>query len=228
MRGMKLIGLSLLLVAGSASAELSSTITLTTDYDFRGISQTAEDPALQASLDWANEGGFYAGIWGSNVDFDSESDFELDGYVGFAGGEEDELGYDVGLVYYSYWPDDDDINYAEIYAGVSYNILDAKLWYSDDYVNSGESAYYIEANANLELEQGFGVGFHIGYSDGDAFDGGLDYMDYSVAGTYSWSNFDFELKYVDSDADGCSDVDVLSCDGRLILLVSTTLPWAKE
>ena len=43
---------ALALAIGSASlaqAEISSTLTLASDYDFRGISQTARDPALQAS-----------------------------------------------------------------------------------------------------------------------------------------------------------------------------------
>ena len=39
--------------AATAQAEVSSTITLASDYDFRGITQTARDPALQASLDWS-------------------------------------------------------------------------------------------------------------------------------------------------------------------------------
>ena len=57
------------LAAPLARAEVSSTITLATDYDFRGITQTARDPALQASLDWSSESGFYLGAWVSNVDF---------------------------------------------------------------------------------------------------------------------------------------------------------------
>lgn len=227
MRGMKLVGLSLLLVAGSASAELTSTITLTSDYDFRGFSQSAEDPALQASLDWSSDGGFYAGAWASNVDFGpgSESDVELDGYIGFAGGEEDGLGFDVGLVYYSYWPDDDEVDYAEIFAGLSYNVFEVKAWYSDDYFGVGESAYYIEGNLTFELPQEFGLGVHVGMSDGDAFDDSV--VDYSANVTKSFGNFDFELKYTDTDLDGC-DTEVFSCDGRVILSVSTTLPWGSE
>lgn len=230
MRGMKLIGLlSLLLAAGAANAQFSSTITAISDYDFRGFSQTAEDPALQASLDWAHESGFYAGAWASNVDFGpgTESDLETDFYVGFAGGEEDGLGYDVGIVYYAYWPDDDDVNFAEIYAGFTYNIFGLKLWYADDFANVGESAYYIEGNVTFELPQEFGLGLHVGWSDGDYWDD-ASYADYSVSVTKSFNHFDFELKYVDSDADGCDQSDVFSCDGRVILGVSTTLPWSNE
>ncbi|MGB3021952.1 MAG: TorF family putative porin, partial [Methyloceanibacter sp.] len=42
---------------------LSATLALTTDYVFRGISQTAGNPAVQGSFD-ASYGIFYAGIWG--------------------------------------------------------------------------------------------------------------------------------------------------------------------
>ena len=56
-------------MAATANAEVSSTITVASDYDFRGITQTARDPALQASLDWAAESGLYVGAWASNVDF---------------------------------------------------------------------------------------------------------------------------------------------------------------
>ena len=48
--------------AATAQAEVSSTITLASDYDFRGITQTARDPALQASLDWSTESGFYLAL----------------------------------------------------------------------------------------------------------------------------------------------------------------------
>ena len=51
------------------AAELSATVTATTDYDFRGITQTAQDPAIQGSIDLATDPGFYAGVWASNVDF---------------------------------------------------------------------------------------------------------------------------------------------------------------
>ena len=52
--------LGLLAAAAAAQAEVSSTWTLTNDYDFRGASQSAKDPAVQASIDWANESGWYA------------------------------------------------------------------------------------------------------------------------------------------------------------------------
>ena len=68
-----------------ASADgFSSTVTGVSDYDFRGVSLSATDPALQASVDFAADSGFYAGAWVSNIDYGSaiDGDIELDLYGG--------------------------------------------------------------------------------------------------------------------------------------------------
>ena len=78
----------LLAVAGSAYADFSVTPTLTSDYDFRGVTQTLEDPAIQLGLNYNHESGFYAGLWGSNVDFGpGKPNIEIDAFAGFAGGD---------------------------------------------------------------------------------------------------------------------------------------------
>src|SRR5262245_30541635 len=96
--------------AAAAHAGVTSTWTLASDYDFRGITQTAGDPAVQASLDYAHDSGWYLGGWASNVDFCApgattclDADYELDLYTGFTGSMgEGGLGWDVGLIYYTY------------------------------------------------------------------------------------------------------------------------------
>src|SRR5687767_2651799 len=135
MRNVRILASLGLLVAGAAAnAEVSSTWTLTNDYDFRGFSQSAKDPALQGSVDYAAANGWYLGAWASNVDFgdDADVDYEVDLYTGFAGEAEGGLGYDVGVVYYAY-PDESDFNYIEAYGGVSYQWFEGKLWYSNDF-----------------------------------------------------------------------------------------------
>ena len=56
----------LMATAAAAHAEFSATITGVTDYNFRGISLSANDPALQGSLDWGFDNGIYVGAWASN------------------------------------------------------------------------------------------------------------------------------------------------------------------
>jgi uncharacterized protein (TIGR02001 family) len=221
--------LALIAAATTAQAEWSGTVTAVSDYDFRGVTQTSQDPALQGSLDWAHESGFYAGVWGSNVDFGDccDENIEIDVYAGYSGGEE--ITYDVGYILYAY-PGADSINYSEFYGELGWKFLAGKIWYSPDYFGAGESALYYEANASFELPANFGLGLHLGYSDGDYW-GSDNYMDYAVGLTYALGNFELGLKWVDgSDLeayDGTPD-DVNSSEARAIFSISTSFPWAKE
>ena len=73
--------LAALALPGVAAAEpampISANVTFTTDYVFRGISQTDEKFAVQGGFDWSSEPtGIYAGAWASNVDFNSDTSVE--------------------------------------------------------------------------------------------------------------------------------------------------------
>ena len=52
---------------------ISADLALSTDYLFRFVSQTNEDPALSGGVDWSADNGFYVGVWGSNVDFGDDA-----------------------------------------------------------------------------------------------------------------------------------------------------------
>jgi uncharacterized protein (TIGR02001 family) len=230
-----LAALGLLAAATAANAEVSSTWTLTNDYDFRGFTQSAKDPAVQASLDYAAENGWYVGAWASNVDFgpDADVDYEVDLYTGFTGGDEEGLGWDVGVVYYAY-PDDSDINYFEAYGGISYDWFDAKLWYSNDFTGDATegdtSGIYVEANATFPLPQSFSILVHAGLSTGDYWDevNGDDVIDYSLGVGYDVGNFTLALKYVDTDTDVVVEDDVFNNEGRFVFTIETTFPWGDE
>ena len=234
MRNLRILGaLGLLTAAGVANAEVSSTWTLTSDYDFRGFSQSATDPAIQGSIDFAADSGFYVGAWASNVDFgdDAGVDYEVDVYAGFSGGET--LLWDAGIVYYAY-PDESDFNYAEIYGSLGYEWFEGKLWYSNDFggdaTEGDTSAIYAEANATIELPQNFSVLLHAGLSTGDYWDdvNGDDQIDYSVGVGYTAGNFDLALKYVDTDSDVEVTDDVFNNEGRVIFSIATTFPWGGD
>jgi len=222
----------LMAIGAVAQAEITGTVTAVSDYDFRGITQTSKDPALQGSIDYAHDSGFYAGAWASNVDFDTKGDIEVDLYAGFAGGET--FPWDVGLVWYTYPSSDGELlDFPEIYASLGYKWLEGKIWYSSNFGGASENAIYYEANANFELPAGFGLGLHVGKSDGDYWDT-ADYFDYSVGVTYTLGHFDLGLKWVDGSDLDSTDVpceswgDASSCEARAIFSVSTTFPWSKE
>lgn len=239
MIAMRVMPIVLCLLALPAAAEFSATITGVSDYDFRGVSQSAEDAALQGSIDFEHESGLYAGIWGSQIDFGDccDEDIELDYYAGFYGEVREGFEYDVGLIYYDFPGTNTDLDYAEIYFGGIWNQFDAKLWYTNDFFAIDESAYYLEGNYSFDLPHEFGVRLHLGYTDGDALDSdfaddtGLEsYLDYSIALSRAFGRFEASLMYVDTDLSGDFEVehDEFANDGRVIFSLSTTFPWSDE
>jgi uncharacterized protein (TIGR02001 family) len=222
-----LAALSLMALGAAAHAEVTGTVTVVSDYDFRGITQSAQDPALQGSIDYANDSGFYIGVWGSNIDFGDEfdADVEVDVYAGFRGGEE--VTWDVGAIYYGY-PGESDADFQEVYVSLGYNFLSGKVWYSPEFGGfDNDSAFYYELNANYAPADKWGLSAHIGKSDGDYW-GDDDYFDWNVGVSYALGHFTLGLKYIDGSdleiADGTPD-DIASSEARAVLSVSTTFPW---
>ncbi len=233
MRSLKAIAAILLLTTGVAQAQVSGTVTTVSDYSFRAISLTALDPALQGSIDWAHDSGFYAGAWASNIEYGPgvDGDIELDLYLGIAGGAEGGIGWDVGLVYYTYLEADNPNKYPEAWFGVTYGVFELKQWYTNDYVGADVDSYYTEANVSIELPAAFGLNLHAGYNYGDAF-GNSEYIDSSVGVGYTLGNFSLELRYIATDLDDNDSFfvrdDLFNTEDRAIFSVSTTFPWASE
>jgi uncharacterized protein (TIGR02001 family) len=221
-----LAAIVLTMSAAAVHADVTGTVTAVSDYDFRGFTQTKQDPAIQGSIDYTHSSGFYAGAWGSNVDFGNccDENVELDVYGGWRGGST--IAWDLGAIYYTY-PGAKSIDYPEIYAGGTWKVITGKIFYSWDFGNSNKSAEYYQLDANIPLPANFTLGLHTGYSDGSYW-GSDNYFDWSAGVTYAVSHFTLGLKWVDgSDYKPGNNVrnDVLSTDARAIFSVSTTFPW---
>ena len=110
---------------------LSGTAAFTTDYIFRGVSNSDENPAVQASFD-AAYGIFYAGIWGSNTDFGDG--IEIDYYAGIKPTWRN-FTFDIGALYYSF-PGFTSIDYFELKTGIGWAsgnwALGVTNYWSDD------------------------------------------------------------------------------------------------
>ena len=171
-------GAALLATSAVAQAEFSANIGVTSNYVWRGWTQTEDQAAIQGGVDYAHDSGFYAGTWASNVEFAPDSGAELDFYAGY-GGEVSGLGYDVGYVYYSY-PQFDDADFGEIYGSVSWEMLTVGLAYTanSDFDSDGDLYYY--GSVSFDLPQDFSIGATAGqYS-----------FDDSTSGTYNHYQLD--------------------------------------
>lgn len=213
-----------LAVAGEAAAQVSGSVTLTNNYLFRGVTQTNENPALQAGVTWNHDSGFYAGGWGSSISWLSDADpdvsssMELDGFVGYAGsfGESD-LGFDVGANYYWY-PGDfpsgyNSPNTLELYAGVTYKVLSAKYWYSTTDlfgIPDSDGSSNLDVAANWEFVPGLTLNAAVGKQWVNNY-GDLDYSFWKLGVTKSFeSGFSIAAAWNDTDIDGLDEAFTVS------------------
>ena len=219
-----LAGLALAVTATAAQADITFTPAVVSDYDFRGISQSAKDPAFQLGVD-VTSGPIHVGAWTSTVNFGSSST-EIDWLADYSFGSGETDKWNSGIVYYTY---PGGFSYPEIWLQGTKGWFSAAARYSNDYGNTSADAGYFEANVAIPLgETGFSITGHYGLSDGQYW-GDYNYSDYSIGVTKSLGKFNLALKYVDNDIDEDSPLytegDVLNTEDRVILSVSTTLPW---
>lgn len=137
-------------------ANLSSTVTLSSNYLFNGITLTEDGPALQPGLDWVSDSGWYLGSWGSNVSFVENTDREVDFYTGYYTELAKNWALDLGIAHYTYYGSSDSgaFDYPEAYIKVSYGDTKLSYWYAKDYFGAGGGHYIVMLSQNLQISQG--------------------------------------------------------------------------
>jgi uncharacterized protein (TIGR02001 family) len=226
-----LVASSVLLASASTTAmaegawEGSASVALSSEYVWRGISQTKSDPAISGSFDLGHESGFYTGIWASNVDFGSEASVEVDYYAGFGGDFGDSgFSYDVGGLYYDY-PSQEALDFFEVYGFVSYSFVTVGAAYTAwaDTDASEDNVYY-----SLDLSHDIGnytLAAGVGYYDFDESANGEDsYVNYYIGASTEFAGFGFDLTYNDTndDAEDYLDDDSIT-DGSLVFTISKSM-----
>ena len=195
-------------MAGTAQAEFSGNLGATSNYLWRGVTQTDDNAAISGGLDYAHESGFYVGTWTSNID----GGYELDGYFGF-GGSAGDVGYDLSYTYYAYpsggWGTDDELDFGEIKGTLSYSVATVGIAYgsnAQDNAKAYDGSLYYFGDLAFELKEGLTLGFHLGLFDGDTVEfkdtfGDDSYVDYSISLTKTTSLGDVSFLLSDTDMD---------------------------
>ncbi|MBK9572650.1 MAG: hypothetical protein IPO43_07880 [Rhodoferax sp.] len=167
---------------------LAYNIGATTDYRYRGISQTRLKPTVQGGVDFSHKSGLYLGAWGSGIkwikDGGGDANIELDlygGYKGTAGA----VGYDLGVLTYQYPSNklNPSANTTELY--VAGTMGPATLKYSHSVSNlfgfaNSKNSGYLDLSASFDLGNGWSVAPHVGRQR-VANNSIFSYTDYSLA-----------------------------------------------
>lgn len=119
---------------------VTGNLMLTSDYRFRGLSQTFKLPAVQGGIDYSHSSGFYLGTWASNVSgnqYPNGASMEWDFYGGFKFEPAKDWVIDLGVLHYYYpgaWITNNGVTHTgntkfdntEIYAALAYKWMSLK------------------------------------------------------------------------------------------------------
>jgi len=140
MKKLAILIMGLMTMPFMVQADVDGHVGYTSDYFFRGVSQTAGHGAVQAGLE-LDKNGFYVGAWGSQVDFGDDSSYEYDLYGGYSLSISDNAAIDVGVIQYRYDGEGYDM-IEEVYAVASYSDLTVGYYKDTDTKGSFMNAKY--------------------------------------------------------------------------------------
>jgi uncharacterized protein (TIGR02001 family) len=237
-------------VASADEASISGSVALVSDYVFRGVSYSENAPAIQGSFDYTN-GNFYAGVWGSSVDFGSfygysvDVPMELDVYAGITP-TIGPVSADFGIIGYLYPGANDDFfttiggsgewNYWEVKAAGSISpsealTLGAALYWSPELQGDGGEGLYYEINGALALSDHLSLSAAVGQQSADANEYfvttdpvGVDsYTTWNIGGTMALHGFELDLRYSGTDEDIVNFFDTEVAGDKFTLAISRAL-----
>lgn len=220
-------------LASPAHASVLATVELATDRDFRGITQTSQDPSLAVSVDYSGK-GLDLGVSAANAKLGredpalagrvmSDPSLEIDLMLGAHGAFSDHVRWRGGFIYHTF-EIDSLRSYPEVFASVTWQWLTLRTTWTNEFNGVHEGANYNELLVDFPLSDGVTLGGHIGFSEGEYWNRRGDaYYDVGArigyrAGAYQWyvswvDGSDFTRQYRVPDG-------VRSSEGRVILSVS--------
>jgi uncharacterized protein (TIGR02001 family) len=212
------------------SISVSSNVTLASEYVWRGVTQSNEDPAIQGGFDISHSSGLYIGTWASSLEFNSAktdaASTEIDVYAGYRG-QLMGLDYDVGYLRYIYAEQNEDnsadYGFGEIYASVIKSldsfpfspVVQVGVNVSPDFYGEDGLGVYVYKSVSAELPFGITANLITGYQDveGDkTTSAGYDYWHYSIGASKSIGNLTGSVAWHDVGTDNyCTDSN--NCEG---------------
>jgi len=162
-----LLALGLLCAAPLAGAStVSGNLGFTSDYVWRGTTQTQGDFAAQAGLKWAADNGVYASAWGSNVEFapDTGASSELDLVLGWSGNLSPDWALDANLTHYGYPSTRVDLDWTELDGTLTWKQnYWLQLGWSNDVMASDAHGTCAQVGARLPLGERFRIEAALGH-----------------------------------------------------------------
>lgn len=157
-----------LLITQPGQAEVQGTLEVSSNYVWRGVSQSADSPGVSGGLDYS-KGSFYGGVWVSNAvgvksasATSTHNNYEFDVYGGYSAATQGGINYDVGVIGYLYPIGVTPSDFGEVYANASYSGLDGSVSYTFDAEGTQKGDIYTSLSYDLVEETQTGLGVEVG------------------------------------------------------------------
>jgi uncharacterized protein (TIGR02001 family) len=149
--------------AWAAAAQVSGSVAASSDFRFRGVSLSADEPVAQADVDIDFANGAYGGLFATNVRLydGGANQVQATAYGGFAQRLHDGWSVDAG-VGYSGFSAAGDYDYAELHAGLATDGFDGRISFAPNYFGLGLRTWYAELNGAPSLAEHVRFVWHAG------------------------------------------------------------------
>jgi uncharacterized protein (TIGR02001 family) len=156
-------------VAESGIAQLTGSVSVVSDYRYRGVSLSDNEPAAQFAVTYDHATGWYAGAFVSTVKspaYDTRG-VQAISFAGYAWRMPSGLSLDAGADY-SIVTAAPRYDYPEVYAGFAFQNVSGRVYYAPRYFGQSPGAVYGELNLAQPLLENVRVLVHVGALDSAA------------------------------------------------------------
>lgn len=224
-----------LVAADAFPGTFTGNVALTSEYVFRGISQSDDRAAVQGGFNYAYDFGPVTGtlgIWGSNVNF-ADASVELD-YMAGLGGKFMDVAWNAGFIYYNYPGSNSNVALDQDYyegwgsLGYDFGLFAATVagYYSPDYQADSGDSFYLNGGVVVPVGKFFDVKASVGkiWIERNRNFGTTDYVDYKIGVGTKIAGLDLDLAWTDTNMSQseCNSGNCNSVTGILVLTVAKT------
>jgi uncharacterized protein (TIGR02001 family) len=211
----------------AAAGEFHGHLTATTDYVFRGVSQSNTNPTLYGGLDYAHDSGVFAGLFAAAIDYPDTpfkadtGQMELDLFVGFSRPAGRDFEWDVSLIHYQFLESgSSNDNYQELALNLHYrDIARIGVAASNDAAAGGSSGWIAE----LELRHPLGGRYQTSGTIGRyslAHERWRSYLYWDLGVSAVFDPVTFDLRYYDTSHEAVTFAGERLTEARVVASLS--------
>lgn len=217
-----------------AGGTITGTIGATSDYKFRGISQSDNGGAVNGSVEYGQD-DLAIGIWASTVDFsgDPDNNVEIDLYAAYTHGFSENTSL-TGKAYFYWYPNASipDASYVELLAQLDHNFgkfsANLNAAWAPQYSGDTGEAYWFGAGVEVPVTEWATITANVGqqwFADNLAV-GIVDYGTADIGVTLAWQAVSFDLRYVGTDVERVDCFGSTSvCDSKVVATLTLSNAW---